>query len=52
MKGAEKLNITRSLELFEEAPDLFPAESWAPEDPAILSRENIRSLLISARAEE
>ena len=49
MKETEKLNITKSLKLFEEAKALIPAVSWAQESPAILSWGSIRSSLNMAR---
>ena len=46
----KKLNIAKSLDLFGEATKLFPEESWVPENPAILSKENTPSFLNPAKA--
>jgi len=44
MRNVEKLNITRSLELFEQGKKLVP-EGPGAENPAILSKESIPSFL-------
>jgi len=50
MKDVEKLNITRSRELFEEATTLVPGGVLGARNRAILSKENTRSFLNPARA--
>jgi len=50
MRNVEKLNVARSLELFEQAKKLVPGGVLGARNPPILSKENILSFLNMARA--